>query len=68
MTIKVVPWYELPSMKGVARAINQLLPGWKIDGPYCPGKAWHDTFRATLGDQVKMVFVHIETKTITIEG
>jgi len=64
--IKVIQWYEHPMMKGVKEALEKELPGWKFQGPYCPGKPGHHSFKATLGEEsCKWVHVHDQTLEIS---
>jgi len=66
--IQVIEWYEHPAMRGVKEVLDVMLPGWGIDGPYCPGKADHWTFKVTQGREEKMVHVHDLTHEVTIEA
>ena len=63
--ILVVQWYDHPSMKGVKEALDKELPGWKFQGPYCPGKAGHHSFKATLGEEC-CKWVHVHNTTLAI--
>ena len=65
--IPIIQWYDHPSMKGVKEALEKELPGWEFKGPYCPGKAGNNTFKATKGDETKWVHIRYMTHEIEIE-
>ena len=66
--IKCYQWFEHPLMVGVKEALEAALPCWGFKGPYCPGKAGHHSFKATLGEEnCKFAHVHETTLEVSVE-
>ena len=61
--------FESPLVKDAKKAIEETLPGWKADnGPLCPGKAWHLTFRIVKDNEYKIVHVRESDLKVFLDG